>query len=463
MERCDVLIVGAGTAGAYFGWKMALKGFSVILLEKDEREEVGKRLDVFHIDSVKWEEFGIPSPQPGDPDLICVLQEGTSLSPSGNYPKVVQYPFHIMRLTPFLNRMFRLAEDAGARLEFSCTVTELIDDDGRVSGVRTKRNGSQMEFRARLIVDASGKAAVIRTALPPEYGVETFELKPEEQFYVMLRYIQWKNPEDASTIGPVKTPFYPVTCTSVGWTHYKSWVAPSSDPGGAIIGIGATRSYEHAEEVFREFSDRIALPSYEISRFERGRTPYRRPPYSVVGDAFLCLGDSACITKPFSGEGVTAAWTLCTIAVEVSARALESEGPVSREKLWGINVSYFRGQGAKFAGMLATLPGAANTTRKENEYLFRKDVIFSEEDFTDMNRDFEMHLTFGKLLRIAWWILWGLVTGNYSFPNVRAMLRSVVISGKVREHYERFPENPADFEAWVRDAEDLWARVGTME
>jgi hypothetical protein len=73
-------------------------------------------------------------------------------------------------------------------------------------------------------------------------------------------------------------------------------------------------------------------------------------------------------------------------------------------------VQYFRDQGAKFAGILATVPSAANVTREENSYLFRKDVVFSEDDLTEMNRDFEMHLTTRKILRIAGVLVLGLLT-----------------------------------------------------
>ena len=50
-ENIDVLIIGAGTAGTYLGWILAKKGYSVKIIEKDKREEVGNRLDVIHFES----------------------------------------------------------------------------------------------------------------------------------------------------------------------------------------------------------------------------------------------------------------------------------------------------------------------------------------------------------------------------------------------------------------------------
>ena len=35
-EHCDILIVGAGTAGVYFGWQMARQGHSVVIVVVEE-------------------------------------------------------------------------------------------------------------------------------------------------------------------------------------------------------------------------------------------------------------------------------------------------------------------------------------------------------------------------------------------------------------------------------------------
>jgi flavin-dependent dehydrogenase len=299
------------------------------------------------------------------------------------------------------------------------------------------------------VVDASGINSMVRTTLPQGYGVENFPIQPDEKFYVVLRYITWEDSQK------------PRTLTTDGWTFYKIWVAPSFNEKGAIIGVGATGSFDHAEEVLEDFFKTIELPPYKVDHIERGVTPYHRPPYSFVGDGFLCMGDSACITKPFSGEGITATWTLCQIAAQVVGEALKKGDKLSRESLWNINVRYFRDQGAKFAGILATIPAAANTTKKENSYLFRKDVIFSEEDLTDMNKEFEMRLTTPKILKMFGVIVLGLFTGNYSLSSLKALLKSVVVSGKIRSHYEAYPSSPESFKAWSDTAELLWEKAGT--
>lgn len=460
MEReSDILVVGAGTAGTYYALQLARRGIPVKVIEKDKRAKVGKRLDVFHIDSDKFSEFGVPEPAENSGEFICVLKDGISLSPDGSFPKRLDYPFHVLRLTPFLNRLYVLAESAGVKFAFETTVKAPVLRDGSIIGVAAGSKGKTREYNAKLVVDATGTAAALRTSLPDDFGMETFGLAPDDKFYVVLRYLRWEDPSNARISGPWEGPLYPVEYASVGWTYYKTWIAPSSDPRGAILGIGATGSYEHAEEVLKEFLEKIKLPPYRVERIEKGTTPYRRPPYSVVGNGFLCLGDCACITKPFSGEGVTAAWRLCKIAAEETAAVIQGGGPVTGERLWNINVRYFRDQGAKFAALLATLPGAANTTAKECQYLFQNDVIFSETDFNDMNKFFEVRLSTARLLKVVYTLARGLFSGNYSFSSMRALVRALVISGKVRAHYEKYPIQPDEYTRWKVKAEELWKKA----
>jgi len=163
-EHCDILIVGAGTAGTYFGWQMAKRGRSVVIVERNERQGVGKRLDVFHVDSVKFAEFDIPPPEEGSPEFCVILEKGISYSPEGKHPKTVRYPFHVMRLPFFLQRLFALAESEGVRLEFSTAFSRLLHEEGRGRGAVVARGDGEETIRARLVVDASGINAVVRTA-----------------------------------------------------------------------------------------------------------------------------------------------------------------------------------------------------------------------------------------------------------------------------------------------------------
>ena len=47
--RADVVVVGAGTAGSYFAWRMVEKGFDIVVVEKKKLGSLGEHIDIFHI------------------------------------------------------------------------------------------------------------------------------------------------------------------------------------------------------------------------------------------------------------------------------------------------------------------------------------------------------------------------------------------------------------------------------
>jgi len=441
----DIIVVGAGPAGLYFSWKMAEKGFSILIIEK--RKEIGHNIDSFHFDSEKFKEFSIPEPEKDSAEFVAIKELSINLSPYGNYPKIVTYPYHVLRLPFYLKRLAEYAKKAGVQFQFDTKYTGPKLKNNKLIGIYTETSkGKQLEFFAKLVVDASGINAAVRISLPDDYGVETFSVQSDELFYVILYYIKWLGEESIA---------------DEGWTFYKTWIAPSPE-GDAILGIGQPLSFENGERVLKKFLEIIHIPEYEVVKEERGSTPYRRPPYSLVADNFLCIGDSACLTKPFNGEGITSTLKTVQIALEVVEKTLKSND-LSTSALWGINVRYFKDQGAKFAGMLAQIPAAANTSMKEMEYLFKKDVIFSAEDFTTMNRSFELHIPTKKLIRIALILMWGVLTGKFSINNLRALLNAMEISGSIRNHYENYPDTPELFVQWQKRAEILWSKVPKMQ
>ncbi|MDD4316326.1 MAG: hypothetical protein PHC84_04100 [Clostridia bacterium] len=226
--------------------------------------------------------------------------------------------------------------------------------------------------------------------------------------------------------------------------------------------MGANLSYEYAEECFQKFAKAVPLPEHTIEKIEKGVTPYRRPPYSFVGDGFVALGDSACITKPFSGEGIACTWILCDIAAKVAAAAMQNGNYPTKQRLWDINTQYMRSQGADFANLLATLIGAVDCTAEENEYEFKKDIVFNSEDMSKMNREFAAKLSTPEILRLVSKIAGGLLTANIRFKTVKALLKAVMTAGALEKHYKAYPESPEGFDKWVTKSDKLWKKAGTM-
>ncbi len=321
----------------------------------------------------------------------------------------------------------------GAAFRFSTAFRELMyDSQGRICGIVTD---SGEALPARLVVDASGISAVVRRQVKDPY-MEAFETGPRDKFYVLLKYVKLKDPSIQIT-------------SSTSWPYYKGWIAPQHHSGGAIVGIGANLSFDYARKCMAKFEAAIPLPEYELQYEEMACTPYRRPPLSFVTDGFLVIGDAACLTKPINGEGIPAAWVHCTPAADVVAKALAGGGQATKEALWEINTLYQRGEGADYAGERAMLIGAVDMTPEDNDYLYRRGIIFRSDDEPEPQN---LMLELEK----------GVLTGQFTFAALKALAASTLKGEALKKHYRQYPDTPAGYPAWERRALRLWKKAGSM-
>jgi electron-transferring-flavoprotein dehydrogenase len=442
----DVVVVGGGTAGSYTAWRLAQKGYKVLVIEKKKRGTLGANIGIFHMDEIRFAQFDIPLPE--GKELIGRHETGLAWPPDGDATKTVNYTFLVMELPLFISRLQKYAEEAGADYLFGtrCDRASLLRD--KVVGIKVEKGSEEIEILAKVVVDASGVDTAVRTKLPDRLGLETEPIKPTEFLYVILQY--WDDIEAKKTGAfPSGLNFYP---------FHKAFINPSYGEG-AIVGIGQPERLELAEKVQNEFlAERFPNVKHTLVKKTWGRTPFRRPPYTLVADGFVTVGDAAYMTKPFSGEGVTSGFTACQIAVETIDEAIKNDG-VSKASLWPLNHRYFTDQGAKFAGLFAQLPAAAELSRGDVNYLFKQDIIFSSFDFESMNTDFEVKMGLGRLLSVAGKLIKGRITGGLSKEGFKALMKAMGIAGKIRKHYEKYPKNPARFPSWEKKAKKLWGEM----
>ena len=343
----DVLVIGACTAGLYFAKRMAEQGYSVLVAERCERAECGKRLQIFHMDLGEMEKYGVPQPVEGE-DFVHDFAFSASRSALGKWEKYHEHTVYVMKLPVYIQRLMRWAEEYGVDFSFGTAFDELLMDGDTVTGAKLKKGDVKFKVNTRLVADCSGIDAAVRTKLPDSALCENFALSESDKFYVTVNYVSFLKPEKVHIRH------------TISWPYYKVWIAPRETKQGAILGVGANMSFAYGERCLKKFEENIAIPDYRIDKTERGAVPYHRPPYSFVCDGFVALGDSVCLTKPNNGEGVTAAWYLVDIAAEEIGDAMQDAGIPSAEDMWGVNVRYQRTQGAAFAELLATMTGAVD-------------------------------------------------------------------------------------------------------
>jgi digeranylgeranylglycerophospholipid reductase len=434
----DVIVVGAGTAGCYLAWQLAAAGVHVLVLEAGTLAELGAHIEIFHMDQVRFDEFHIPHPQ--KPELIHTEEVGYTWSPDLTVRQPVRYTFYVMDMPAFIQRMQGYASDAGAKIMEHARVTDLVFEDGVLAGVSGTLGGEDFAARARIVVDASGLSAAVRSRLPAACGVETWKVPADKCLFVCLEL------RDDIPAG------FPTGSNSYLF-HKAFWNKSWGD--GAILGIGQPGGFATAWQKHEAWRKEYFGDPGRLLRRRQGTIPYHRPPFSLVADGFMVVGDAACQNKPFSGEGVTSGFTAAKIAAEVALDALKG-GDVGRRSLWPYNVRYFQGQGAKFAGGLAQLPAVAELSRADVGYLFRHGIIFSSADFEELNRDYEIRMGFGKLARIGATLLWGVATRRFSAGSLKTFLAASGQAGKIKTHYQRFPADPDGFLPWAEAARALW-------
>lgn len=434
----DIIIVGAGTAGCLFAWRMAERGYQVLVLEKDRLTELGQAIEIFHMPEDQFDLFNIPHPKP--PELVHTETIGYTYSPDLQVCLPVQGTFYVMNMPAFMQRMQGYASGAGVVFLEKASVDNVLIDQGALVGVSGTHEGKPFEARGRLVVDTSGLAGAVRTKLPDDFGVENQPVPPEKCLYVCLE-LRSEIPEGFPT-------------GSNGYMFHKAfWNKSYGDD--VVLGIGQPISFDYAWDKLREWREEYFGDPGKVVGHRQGPIPFTRTPFSLVGNGFMAVGDSANQNKPFSGEGVVSGFTAVEIGVEVADQALK-KGDASREALWEYNARYQHGQGAKFAGSMAQLPTVAELPREDVNYLFRKGIIFTSADFEELNATYEMSFSTGKMVKIALGLIWGVITGQFSMESLRKFLKASKVAGEAKAHYLAFPDNPEGFDAWVEEAKQLW-------
>ena len=236
---------------------------------------------------------------------------------------------------------------------------------------------------------------------------------------------------------------------STSWPYYKTWAAPSTDPEGAIFGVGAGGSFETAEENYQGFLRMVSMPPHSLHHIEKGIVPAHRAPYSFVADGFVALGDAACVTKPWNGEGITAHWLQCEIAAQEFGRAMQNEAYPTAESVWQVNTRYMQQQGAYFAQRFAAQSGALDTTPEENDYEFANSIVFKGDDETT---PVDMQESLKK----------GIQSGALSMGAVQRLMDGFMAGEKLYQHYLAFPRTMDGFDTWAKQADDLWQKVDSL-
>ena len=453
MEKFDVVVVGAGTAGCLVAKTTSEAGLKVCVVERKKREEIGEKICGDALGEHHLKNVGLEKPQGGElekriegikiysPDLETIF--------TIHHEDFVGY---LLNRRLFGQWLLKKALDEGVVLMDSTLCLEPIIEKNFVNGVMVKdvKTGKTLQLKSKVVVDASGFPAVIRRKLPEDMRIEN-EIANEdvEACYREIRQLkqETKNTDYCEIYLNQKI-------TPGGYT----WIFPK---GGAKVNVGLGvcmhRNFPNPKnQLYRHI---LTKPLFEGSLLLNGGAwydPTRRPLDNMVGNGVAILGDAACLVNPIHGGGIGPSMLSGYLAGKTITEALE-KGDATQESLWSYNCKYIEMYGIKQAGLDA-FRMLLLTCRDEDLNYGMKYRLLTEEDVlrAGLGEEFRLNIT-----ETAKRVFKGLKRIRF----LNKLRVTVNLMKQIKAHYKNYPETPENFEKWRRKTEALFkeARAKLVE
>ncbi|GAA4629238.1 geranylgeranyl reductase family protein [Cellulomonas oligotrophica] len=345
-DDADVIVVGAGPAGAGAAYWCASAGLDVLLLEKSAfpRDKIcGDGLTPRAVSELV--RMGVPiREQDGWIRNVGLRVIGGGHRIELPWPELSSYPsYGLARArTTFDQTLAEHARAAGAKLSERTSVTGPVLDErtGRVVGVRARpvddagrRAGDEVEYRAPVVIDAGGVSARLATSVgrvkrddrPMGVAVRTYFRTPRHDDPWMESHLElWDGEPGRSHLMP-----------GYGWIF-------SLGDGTANVGLGSVSSTAAATKV--DYKDLFArwmahapaewefTPEHQVGPVRGAALPmgFNRGP--MYADGLLLAGDSAGMVSPFNGEGIAYGLQAGRVAADAISQALTRGSAAGRER-----------------------------------------------------------------------------------------------------------------------------------
>jgi 2-polyprenyl-6-methoxyphenol hydroxylase-like FAD-dependent oxidoreductase len=233
----------------------------------------------------------------GCPPIDTYVYDFGPLSISGSPRNADTPPAYCPRRTVLDKLLVDAAAEAGAEVRESCSVQELLTEDGRVVGVQGHAKGGTIRERAEVVIGADGWHSLVAAAVE----AERYEEKPP---LLAAYYSYWSGlPMDGRfevysrpRRGFGAVPTHDGLTLIIGGWPYAEFAANKHDVEGNFL---ATL------ELVPEFAQRMRGARRE-ERFAGATTPnYYRKPY---GPGWVLVGDAGYIKDSVTAQGITDAF-----------------------------------------------------------------------------------------------------------------------------------------------------------
>lgn len=323
VTTCDVLVVGAGPGGGNAALQCVRQGLHTMLIE--DHSEIGTPVHCGEcISDLACESLDLNLPD----HIISKRVHGIRvIFPDGTEKRLTEEGY-VLEKHLFERWIADEAVSAGASVHLSHKLSSMKRvENGRFVGWMCDGKGEQFPIQAKIVIDASGVAAVCSKTVKLEQGVP---LNTMGKVVAGMQYEMLEVPTDGYL------DFYI-------WPKYAEkgylWMIPKCD-GRANVGL-VTEDRPRAKKALDEFIEithfkeleQVPPPWKEKGNPAFGGTiPISGPFENTHHDGLMLIGDAAGFTSPLFEGGSHLALKSAVYAAETAAAAI-AEGDLSAERL----------------------------------------------------------------------------------------------------------------------------------
>lgn len=430
----DVVVVGAGTAGAFAAYTLAKKGFKVALVDRKPADKIGEKVCGDAIGKHHFVTTGLEPPKLGF-DAESLFEGVRVFSPDKrNYITAFGEGYALNRRV-FGQRILKSALDEGAVLYDRCHAFKSLVEESWVKGVRVRdlKSGETRDLQAKIVMDASGATAVIRNTLPEGWWVS--EKISRRDYIVAYREIVELEEEVNSRFADI---FLDVEVAPGGYW----WFFPKSK-NVVNIGIGVQQGANAPNPKTRYI--RHVLPIIKKKGIVRtinsggGIVPVRRTVSCMVWNGFIVVGDAACTANPIHGGGIGPSLLSALNASRTIEEAFEAGSPTLKN-LWSYHHKYHSLYGAKQAALDILRIYLQKLTNDDLNFILDSKIV-SDEELSSIGYEGELEMSILKKLNIALRLA--------RRPTILREVKTVKdYMDRVKGLYLEFPRKPEEFLKW---------------
>jgi 2-polyprenyl-6-methoxyphenol hydroxylase-like FAD-dependent oxidoreductase len=326
-------IVGGGPAGLMLGYLLARAGVQVVVLEKHDDFLRDFRGDTIHpstltvLDDLGLLEEFLQLPHQEITELTGeVFGQLVTIADFRHVPAARQF----LVLVPQWDFLAFIARKAKAYPNFSLRMgtkaTEVIEEDGKVVGVRVLEKDRSSEIRADLVVGADGRHTTVRESA----GLSAIDTgAPIDVLWFRLPRDAARHP--SRTGGVIQPGAMLVTLNRESYWQCAFVIPKGSLEHLQAEGIPAFRArvahtapfLSDVVDTLQDWGD-IKLLSVQVNHMPRW-----------FRDGLLCIGDAAHAMSPVGGVGINLAIQDAVAAANLLAQPLR-EGTLKREDLQAV-------------------------------------------------------------------------------------------------------------------------------